>query len=250
MSTKSLYLGTDSTLSNQSSWGNASNSSALSLMIVPSNFSISGISIWATTDGQGNHQTIPLYIDISNNGSNWTRQDTFNIELDGTFTNWVKYSFTLSQPITAKFMRIQKDNTTYINNWLAGISQTSGLYEGLLLRSNANPGLVCELDVSYENDWYMDTDGYPVTIPCAANCHPFEGFDNPYGILDVWKLDSNNEGYPWTFGWDAPSPISSGWYIKLSDGTFAPLTWYIKLSDGTFAPLTWYIKRSGGVVPL
>ncbi|GEM_PF-3709629 len=115
--------------------------------------------------------------------------------------------------------------------------------QGYMKYDNSGYNKVVYFDTTSQiEDWYMDTDGYPVTIPCIVNCHPFEGFDNPYGILDVWKIDSNNEGYPWTFGWDAPSPISSGWYIKLSDGTFAPLTWYIKLSDGTFAPLLMTIK--------
>lgn len=133
-------------------------------------------------------------------------------------------------------------------NWVTLWEEASYTYPVIIKDENNNPvginitnsiGITCKAEFigkKYASQWYMDSDGYPVTIPCAANCHPFEGFDNPYGILDVWKLDNNNEGYPWTFGWDAPVG-DTNWYIKLSDGSIVPLKWYIKLSNGSIVPL-------------
>lgn len=92
--------------------------------------------------------------------------------------------------------------------------------------------------------WFLDTDSYPVTIESAVNSEPFSGFDNPYSILDVWKLDSNNDRYPWTWGWDEPQPTPTGnWFVKLADGSLSPVQWYIKTENG-LSPLNLIVHTS------
>lgn len=106
--------------------------------------------------------------------------------------------------------------------------------------------------VIYDEDykWLKDANngGYPYSADDYIYVVDFNHRDAGYAV-DFWKLDSNNDGYPWTWGWTAPAG-GGNWYIKLSDGTLAPITWYIKLSDGTLAPLSWYIKTQDSIVPI
>lgn len=102
------------------------------------------------------------------------------------------------------------------------------------------------LSISVTKTWGISSknDGYPLQADNSIDASVFMGYGPPKP-LDSWKIDSNNNGYPWTWGFTEIIGGSSI-FFKTADG-LVPLTAYYKNANGLI-PLTFIkIKQSGNM---
>ena len=199
---------------------------------------ISTISILARASG-GAIPEYELYIDTSEDNSTYTTVHSQTVTEGSIDTSWHTLTFTVNETITAKYIRIRIPPTS-------GGKGTSSYPlrggSGLLYLSGTQ--VVMEITTDLTPPWYLDTDSYAVTVDCYSNIQPYTGFKNPYKLLDVWKLDTNNDGYPWTWGWDKTTPATGEIYVKTSSG-WELATLYVKTASG-WELATPYVKTSNG----
>lgn len=68
-------------------------------------------------------------------------------------------------------------------------------------------------------------------------------FENAEAVA-VWKVDSNNDGYPWIWGF-AVAPVGGNIFLKQNNNTI-PMTAYIK-QNGNLIPLTFSGVKGAGI---
>ncbi len=122
----------------------------------------------------------------------------------------------------------------------AGIQTGDAEYNGILYKSSGKaPRIQYTVYIDDEYLWKIDAnnDGYP-WCGVIADPTPFQGYNNPKP-LDSWKIDANNDGYPWTWGF---TEIVAGQniFLKTTDG-LVPLVAYYNDGEDRLIPLT-FIK--------
>jgi hypothetical protein len=157
---------------------------------------------------------------------------------------------------------IYKGNTNIASGRITSVVQ-GGHYENLIFPSAIADGI--ELDV----DEYISilTRGYRAQAASSTlNTFNYSG-DNPmssaiggglsidtyanykidYELLSDeygWKLDGNNDGYPWIWGF-AVAPVGGNIFLKQNNNTI-PMTAYIK-QNGNLIPLTFSGVKGAGI---
>ena len=82
-------------------------------------------------------------------------------------------------------------------------------------------------------------EGYPHLTDFAPDTSVFTGYDPPKPF-NSWKIDANNDGYPWTWGFTEVVAGEANIFLKTESGLI-PLTAYYK-NDSGLIPLT-FIKQ-------
>jgi len=168
-------------------------------------------------------------------GTNTYTSETITIpngEID-TFTFAVNMTFNASATVRITFPT--RSNVRLYGNSAAGTSYFYGASAAVLwncsftLGSGAwiipSTGKYPELIENRRSDftdWERDTNDYPL---------------NP----SIWRIDTNNLGYPWIWGYEAIGPFDGGIvYVKTASGA-VPHRLYVKTASGAVA-VRWQIK--------
>lgn len=110
----------------------------------------------------------------------------------------------------------------------------------------------CKFTITYDPIWVVDAqnDGYArIAAYDTVEFDEFEKDADGYPTnWAAWKLDSQNEGYPWPTGF-LPSHIVVGGIYKKVNGTFVPVQIYKKV-NGTLVPAQLYKKVNGNLIPI
>lgn len=154
-----------------------------------------------------------------NKFSNAKEGDTVNLKYNATFEDTVLYSHSTSEQ--------------YI------------MPGGLLVyfaTSSAN------IDLGYEKlDDSAKMGTYPYMEPMGDNLNepPFVGYEDT-SPLNAWKIDSNNNGFPWVFGYSQTDNMGAI-YLKTAEGLL-PMYLYYKTKDGLIKMML-YNKTENGLIP-
>ncbi len=79
-----------------------------------------------------------------------------------------------------------------------------------------------------------ENDGYPYLPGYSPDKSIFTGYDLPKP-LNSWKIDANNNGYPWSWGFAEVVVGDANIFLKTENGLI---------------PLTAYYKKDSGLIPL
>ena len=106
--------------------------------------------------------------------------------------------------------------------------------------------------------WAIGEDGLPAMLDMSDSFSDILGDNwddwdrNDWGYpknYGVWKMDANNDGYPWLWGFDEIPPVNADIvYIKQNDSTLKNYYVHIKNTNGDFVEAQVYIKTASGLV--
>jgi hypothetical protein len=110
----------------------------------------------------------------------------------------------------------------------------------------------CKFTITYDPLWIVDAqnDGYArIAAYDTVEFDEFEKDADGYPTnWAAWKLDNQNEGYPWPTGF-LPSHVIGGAIYKKVNGTLIPVQIYKKV-NGTLVPVQIYKKVNGNLIPI
>lgn len=108
------------------------------------------------------------------------------------------------------------------------------------------------LNLTYNSVWIFNggNEGYPHLCDEDASRFKFfekdeDGYPQNWG---VWKIDDQNDGYPWIVGY-LPSHVVGGAIYKKVNGTLIPVQIYKKV-NGTLIPVQIYKKVNSNLIPI
>ena len=181
------------------------------ILLADSN-SIKSVTITVTVDGDKEH-SVTKTLEYDNTARN-ERTISVSVGLTGQTS--------ISIQCSCKNATINYGTYTYPFVLGDGVAVASGAYNMIL-------------SVSAVKVWAISgkNNGYPLQIDNSLDASLFEGYTEPKPF-NSWKLDSNNAGYPWTWG-----------FAEISDENNI----FLKTADGLVLLMAYY-KSTGGLVPL
>ena len=177
-------------------------------------------------DGTTTYYTSTLLLEITGNRTGDTITKTANYTESGEGTvgvNGLGYNYFTGDTITIKI------TCTNVGIYTMGVTRMSIGDSGLTVSGTIFTSV---LNCTYDLIWFIGDSGYPELscIDTFSGKEYFNGFIEPYP-WGIWKIDSNNNGFPWIWGYGDIPINNSNLYIMTENGPI-PLPLYIMTEDG------------------